>query len=75
MTELEALKAVFGRAKQLPAADPELEQALQILDQLIKQVEQAEHDPHRAILLAEDVLRQIGIVVVTTYSLTMSGFI
>jgi hypothetical protein len=81
MTELEALKAVFGRAKQLPDADSELEEALQILDQLIKKVEQAEDDPHRAILLAEDVLRQIGIVVVTyifaddvRFYLTQRGF-
>ena len=65
MTELEALKAVFGRAKQLPNADPELEEALQIVDRLIQTVEQAEHDPHRAHLLAEDVLRLIGVTAVT----------
>jgi hypothetical protein len=61
MTELEALKALFERAKQLPDADPELQEALQIVDRLIKTVEQAEEDPHRALLLAEEVLRQIGI--------------
>lgn len=65
MTELEALKAVFERAMQLPAADPELEEALQVVDRLVKTVEQAEDDPHLALLLAEDALRQIGNTVVT----------
>ena len=82
MTELEALKAVFERAKQLPHADPELEEALQIVGRLVKTVEQAEADPHRAILLAEDVLRQIGITIVTyifaddvRFYLTQRGFV
>ena len=65
MTELEALKAVFERAMQVPAADPELEEALQVVDRLVKTVEQAEDDPHLALLLAEDALRQIGNTVVT----------
>lgn len=81
MTELEALKAVFERAMQLPAADPELEEALQVVDRLVKTVEQAEDDPHLALLLAEDVLRQIGNTVVTyifadnvRFYLTQKGF-
>jgi hypothetical protein len=81
MTELEALKALFERAKQLPDADPELEEALQIVDRLIQTVEQAEDDPHRAILLTQDVLRQIGITSVTyifaddvRFYLTQRGF-
>lgn len=75
------MKAVFERAKQLPDADPELEEALQIVGLLIKTVEQAEDDPHRALLLAEDVLRHIGNTVVTyifaddvRYYLTERGF-
>lgn len=81
MTELEALKAVFERAMQLPAADPELEEALQVVDRLVKTVEQAEDDPHLALLLAEDALRQIGNTVVTyifadnvRFYLTQKGF-
>ena len=81
MTELEALKAVFERAMQLPDADAELQEALQIVDRLIKTVDQAEEDPHRAFLLAEDVLRQIGITIVTCifaddvrFDLTQKGF-
>jgi hypothetical protein len=65
MTELEVLKAVFERAKQLPDVDLESEEALQIVDRLIKTVEQAQDDPHSALLLAEDVLRHIGNTVVT----------
>jgi hypothetical protein len=75
MTELEALKAVFERAMQLPAADPELEEALQVVDRLIKTVEQAEDDPHLALLLAEDVLRQIGNTVVTYIFADDVGFL
>lgn len=81
MTELEALQAVFERAKQFPDADPELEEALQIVDRLIKTVERAEENPHRVFLLAEDVLRQIGITIVTCifaddvrFYLTQKGF-
>jgi hypothetical protein len=81
VTELEALKTVMNRAKQLPNADPKLEEALQIVDRLIQTVEQAEDDPHRAILLTQDVLRQIGITVVTyifaddvRFYLTQRGF-
>lgn len=79
--ELEALKTVVNRAKQFPDADPELEEALQIVDRLIQTVEQAEADSHRAIVLAQDVLRQIGITVATylfaddvRFYLTLRGF-
>jgi hypothetical protein len=81
MTELEVLKAVFERAKQLPDVDLESEEALQVVDRLIKTVEQAQDDPHRALLLAEDVLHHIGNTVVTyifaddiRYHLTERGF-
>jgi hypothetical protein len=81
MTELEALKAVFGRAKQFPDADPELEDALQIVFRVIQTVEQAEADPYRTIVLSQDVLRRIGVTVATyifaddvRFYLTHKGF-
>jgi len=64
VTELKALKIILARAKQVSDADSELEEALRIFERLIKKVEYAETAPVNARYLSEEVMYEIGNIVV-----------